>query len=122
MRERDNRKGIIIIEYDDFLREILGNLLHKMGYYIVSGERVLSVHRQLSKHSFHLAILGEDVKDFYGKRTFNELLRETGNTNMEFFLITEHGESPLVASNDQIDVSELSIKKILNHVQRKIRL
>ncbi len=121
MRERDSRKGIIVIEYDDFLREILGNLLHKMGYYIVSGESIASVRNQLSQHAFQLAIVGENVRDFYGKRTFGELRRETGNTGMKFFLITEHGESPLVAKGEQIDVNELSVRKILRYVQREVR-
>ncbi len=121
MREGKERKGIIIVEHDDFLREILGNLLHKVGYYIVSGESITSVRGKLSQHSFHLAIVGENVKDFYGRKTIQDIQRETGNNHIAFFLITENGTNPLVEAKNQIDVSRLSIRKILNHTRTLLR-
>ncbi len=117
MREGKERKGIIIVEHDDFLREILGNLLHKVGYYIVSGESIASIRNRLHQHSFHLAILGEDVKDFYGRKTMQEISQEAGNPHLDFFLITEKGTSPLIGIQKQMDVSNLSLRKILSHVK-----
>jgi len=117
MREGSERKGIIIVEYDDFLREILGNLLHKMGYYIVSGESIAKVRKQLKQHPYHLAILGESVKDFYGKKTMREITHDTGNIRLDFFLITESGRNPLAAEEKQIPTEKLSLRKILHYVQ-----
>ncbi len=106
------RKKILIIEHDDFLREILGNLLHKKGYYILSGFCVNNGLALAQRKKINTVILGTSCKEYDGKKTMHYIQKQLGNVN--FFIINNTKEEiNFIDNNKQIKISELSIQEIL---------
>lgn len=113
-----NRQKILILENDDFLREIIGNLLHKKGGYIING---LSVQRGLEKignQNINTIILGTSCSDYKGKETLSYINKQLEQQNPpEYFMINTTGkELNFVPREQQISIEKLSIEKIINAI------
>lgn len=113
-----HRNKILIIEHDDFLREIIGNLLHKKGGYILNGSDIKEGLAESKKHSITTVIIGTSCPDYKGKETLSYIKRELENPQIHFFVIN-HEEQILdfVPKGRQIKTSELSIQEILNVIE-----
>lgn len=109
-----HRNKILILENDDFLREIIGNLLHKEGGYILNGFSVQSGIENARNHSITTVILGTSCTDYKGKETLAYLKKELDNPNLEFFVINHQNKKlSFIESDQQMTIDNLSIKKIL---------
>ena len=80
-----HRRKILIIEHDDFLREILGNLLHKNGNYIISGFNIEETLKEASGKNISMLILGTSSKQYEGIKTIHYIKKNLGQ-NISFFL------------------------------------
>jgi len=112
------RKKILILEHDDFLREIIGNLLHKRGGYILNGDSLENGLAEAQNHQVDTVIVGNSCPDFKGKQSIN-FIEKTFN-RPEIFLINK---KPVLVDylpeKDQFLIKELSVKKILDTVLTK---
>lgn len=115
------RKKILIIEHDDFLREILGNLLHKNNFYIKNGSSIHQGVKNCHNKSIDIIILGTSCRDFEDRKTINYIKK---NINPHLFLILNHTKKKtgLVPTNQEFFVSDLSIEKIIHFFLKKINL
>ena len=115
-----HRPKILIIENDDFLREILGNLLHKAGYYILSDFCIEHILKEHDYHNISLVILGTSCKKFEGKKTIHYLQKILGQ-NIKYYIINNTEKRlNFIPKEQQILTSELSIQKILSDVKNMI--
>ena len=113
-----NRKGILIIEEDDFLREILGNLLHKKGYYIVSDFCIEKSLEMIQHHRVDLVILGTSCEQFKDKHTLRYIEERLGQ-KIPFFLIVHKEEKvSYLPESQQILEKEISLKRIFQQVEK----
>ena len=104
------------MEHDDFLREILGNILHKKGNYIISTFRIEEAIKEAGSHDISLVILGTSCPFFKGKETL-QYLRKNLSGEPEFFIINEaDGNLDFLPTHKQINIQELSLKKIFKQV------
>lgn len=110
-----DRKKILIIERDDFLREILGNLLHKKGFYIENGFSVQDGIDNSQGKNIELIILGTSCDDYKGKKSINFIKKNLGHVDF-FILNNTDKETGLVEHNNEIKISELSIKDIIKKI------
>ncbi len=110
-----HRNKILILENDDFLREILGNLLHKKGAYILNGFTIAQGVKQAENQSIDTIILGTSCKDCDGKSTIHYL-----NTLFDYpkFFIINNSNQELTFAKDhpQIMLKDLSVEKIIETV------
>ncbi len=112
-----HRRKILIVEHDDFLREILGNLLHKEGNYIISGFCVEKTLEEARGKHISLVILGTSCKRYEGKKSIHYLQKNLGH-EVQFYIIN-HSEKEIdfIPQDMQMKVSELSVKKIIEKIQ-----
>ncbi len=110
------RPKILIVEHDDFLREILGNLLHKKGNYILSGFCIEKTLEEAAGKHIHLVILGTSCERYEGEKTIHYLRKRLGE-HLIFYLIN-HQQEPIsfLGKEHQIAITELSIQKIIHDV------
>lgn len=107
------RRKILIIEHDDFLREILGNLLHKEGMYILNGFCIEDGIETAHGKNIDTIILGTSCPDYNGKKSMNHLRKELG-PNIDFFILnTTNKNIDFVSIEMQMKISQLSIKDII---------
>ncbi len=103
---------ILIIEHDDFLRGIIGNLLHKNGLYIINGFCIQSGLKKSKNQKVDVVILGTSCSDYEGKKTISYIQKELGS--VKFFIINnKNTEIDFIDSDMQMKTSELSIEKIV---------
>ena len=108
-----HRRKILIIEHDDFLREIIGNLLHKEGMYILNGFCIENGISEGRGKNIDTIILGTSCPDYNGKNSLHHLRKEL-TPNIEFFILNTTGKNlDFVSVDMQMKISELSIKKII---------
>jgi DNA-binding NtrC family response regulator len=106
------RSKILIIEHDDFLREIVGNLLHKEGYYILNGDTIEHGISTASSHDISLIIIGSSCPDYREKKSINFL--RTHFPEASFLLLNTHDhEVDFVPIEQQVAISRLSVQEIL---------
>lgn len=116
--EKKERKKILILENDDFLREILGNLLHKKGFYIISEHRIEKGLDESHKQNIDLVILGTSCFEYKGKETLSLIRKKLGKPNLPFFIINEtNSVLSFVKKDEQIVNKELSIQRIISRVE-----
>lgn len=108
-----HRRKILIIEHDDFLREILGNLLHKNGNYIINGFCIKDGIEQAQGKKIDLVIVGTSCKNYGGKKSINYIQKEFGPTVNIFILNSSEKIIDFIPKDKQIKISELSIKDII---------
>ena len=109
-----DRRKILIIENDDFLREILGNLLHKQGNYILNGSCIEKGIQTAESENIHTVILGTDCRKFQGKQSLAYIRKKLGS-HVNFFIINDTDEKlDFVDDNMQMNISDLSIQTILD--------
>jgi DNA-binding NtrC family response regulator len=111
------RRKILIVENDDFLREILGNLLHKDGNYIISGFCVEETLAEVRGKNISLVILGTSCERYEGKKSIHYIQKNLGH-DIQFFIINNSKkEIDFVPKNMQMKVSELSVSKLVEKIQ-----
>lgn len=109
------REKILILENDDFLREILGNLLHKKGFYITNGFSIEDGVKTTGERSIDRVIVGTSCKDFRGKPSIHFIRKKFNNPRI--FLINQGNRSVrFLPKQDQINVSHLSVQDIVNRI------
>ena len=113
-----HRQKILILENDDFLREILGNLLHKRGGYLFSAFSLDEGLRDVQNHTLDTVILGTSCSEYKGKETLSYIRKHLGQINPPNFFIINSTDTELdfIPSEQQIKISELSIEKIINAI------
>lgn len=109
------RKKILIIEHDDFLREILGNLLYKKGNYILNGSCVERGLIEAKNQKIDTVILGTSCKQYNGSKSIHYIKKQLGDIDF-FILNSTDSEIDFISKNKQIKISELSIKRILEKI------
>ncbi len=113
-----NRQKILILENDDFLREIIGNLLHKQGGYILNGASIQEGLDKTEKHTIDTVILGTSCSEYKGKETLKYINKQLNQqVPANFYLINDTEKSlEFVPKNKQIHIEHLSIEKILEAI------
>jgi DNA-binding response OmpR family regulator len=110
-----HRAKILILENDDFLREILGNLLHKEDFYILNGSSIERGIEQAGKQHIDRVIVGSSCEDFKGKQSINYLRKHFSKPRI--FLVNDgHKSVPYLPKQDQILTRKLSVQKILDRI------
>ncbi len=106
---------VLILEDDDFLRELLGNLLHKNNCYIINGSTIERGINEVALRKVDKIILGTSCKDFDGKATIHFLTKKF--PEVEIFLINSE-EHPVsyISNSQQMLVSNLSIQGIIDKI------
>ena len=66
-----DRRKILIVEHDDFLREIIGNLLHKKNLYILSAFCIENGIKEAQGKHIDTIILGTSCPDYNGKNSIH---------------------------------------------------
>ena len=111
----EHRKKILILQSDDFLRELLGNLLHKDGFYILNGSSIQSGLKDRGGHHVNTVIVNSDCEDYKGKSTIHYLRNELDNP--QIFLIHDGARKvSYLPSEDQMNIKKLSVEEILKRV------
>ena len=106
---------ILILENDDFLREILGNLLYKKGFFVINGFSIKDGMENTGDQNIHRIIIGSSCEDFRGKQSFHFLRKRFGKPRI--FLINRGNRSvSYIPKQDQITISRLSIQKIIDRI------
>jgi len=112
------RKKILIMENDEFLREIIGNLLHKKGGYVLNASDIEDGLNETSGGNISTVIVGTSCTEFTGKESIQYIKKKLGNPNTQFFIINHlEKEIPGVAKERQMKIENLSIQKILNVIE-----
>jgi len=117
-RSMKNRQKILILESDDFLREIIGNLLHKRGGYILNGSCIQDGLDNVRNNTINTVILGTSCSEYKGKETLRFITKNLDQKNNPDFFIINHTNKKLdfIASNKQMTTDNLSIEKILETI------
>lgn len=110
------RKKILIMEYDDFLRELIGNLLHKKGLYILNGYSINEGLKEARKHIVDSVILGTSCSKYKGIETINYLKKQFNQTHVPNFYIINHTGKTLegIPLENQYPIETFSIEKIVH--------
>ncbi|GEM_PF-1929686 len=103
---------VLILENDDFLREILGNLLHKHGCYVMNGSTIERGVEEVALRTVNYIVLGTSCTDFDGKSSINFLRKKFSDAKI-FLVNNQDLPVSYIAMKDQMLVKELSIKKII---------
>ena len=113
-----HRQKILILEKDDFLREILGNLLHKEGGYLFSEFSLDDGLKAVHGHQLDTIILGTSCSEFKGKETLKYITKQLNQATPPQFYILNDGDEELniVPPQQQIKISNLSIEKIIDAI------
>jgi len=112
------RNKILIIEHDDFLREIIGNLLHKRGGYILNGACVQDGIKESRNHRITTVIIGTACPDYKGKETLAYIRRELENPQIRFYVLNDtYKELSFLNKKDQIKIKDLSVQEILDAIE-----
>jgi DNA-binding NtrC family response regulator len=109
------RRKILIIENDDFLREILGNLLHKNDNYIINGSCIQSALSESTGMDIDTVILGTSCSDYKNKKSLHFIRQKLGDVN--FYVINNQKKDlDFLPAEQQIKISHLSIEEILREL------
>ena len=113
-----NRNKILILETDDFLREIIGNLLHKRGGYILNGSCVHDGLEQVNNRHITTVILSTSCPEYKGKETIKFIIHHLNQINApDFFIINHTGKHiGYIADTKQMSVDDLSIEKLIESI------
>lgn len=106
------RKKILILEHDEFLREILGNLLHKKDYFILNGVNINQGIEKTQKVHIDYIILGTSCLDFKGRSSFSYIHKYHPKVKI-FSINADNKFHKHLEKSDQMLLSELSVKKTL---------
>jgi len=110
-----HRQKILILEKDDFLREILGNLLHKEGGYLFSAFSLKEGLKDTRNHKIDTIILGTSCDEYKGKESLTYIRKQLVDSQPKFFIINHtEDELDVVPKDQQMKTSELSIEKIID--------
>ena len=109
------RQKILILEHDNFLREIIRNLLYKKGEYILDGYSIDEGLFKAKKHIINRVVLGTSCPEYKGKETLNYIKKNLNQTTIpHFFIINDtNKEIDFISNDSQISINNLSVKKIL---------
>jgi DNA-binding response OmpR family regulator len=109
------RVRILILENDDFLREILGNLLHKKGFYIINGFCIEEGVNNAKDDRIDRIILGTSCDGFKGKSTVNYLKKIFNNPEI---LLLNSGSKTVnyVPHSHQLLMKNLSIQEVIEKI------
>jgi len=110
-------KKILIIEHDDFLREIIGNLLHKKGGFILNGISIDQGISESRKHRINTVILGTSAAGYQGKKTIGYLKKHLENPGLQVYIINHSdGKIDFIDPKDQFDINTFSVSDIISAV------
>lgn len=108
------RKKILILESDDFLRELLGNLMHKQGAYILNGFTIAQGIDQAKNQSVDTVILGTSCSDFDAKHSIHFINKELNNPKL---FVINHGSRKLKLENqDQMLIKDLNVTSFIEQI------
>ena len=110
-----DRKKILIIQNDDFMRELLGNLLHKEGFYILNGSTVEEGLNHTINHHIDIVIISSDCPDYEGKSTFNYIMKRL-ETAQPFVIHQETRSLPYLYKDDQMSIDKFCIPHLIKRV------
>jgi|AntAceMinimDraft_13_1070369.scaffolds.fasta_scaffold10661_1 DNA-binding response OmpR family regulator len=113
-----HRLKILIIENDDFLRELLGNILHKKGFYIINGMTIAEALENAQGHKIHALILGTSCSDYQGKSSLNYIKQKLDSTPQEFIINDTNKKLTYIESDFQIRIKDLSVEKIIQKISQ----
>lgn len=100
---------------DDFLRELVGNILHKQGYYILNGSSIQLGINEAEQHRIDMVIINSDCPDFDDKSSIHYLQKELESPRI--FLIHDGSKRvDYLPQEDQMFLKDLSVQKILEWV------
>jgi DNA-binding response OmpR family regulator len=107
------------MENDEFLREIIGNLLHKKGAYVLNASTIEEgLEETSSGKEITTVILGTSCPEFKGKESIGYIKKRLGNPDTHFFIINHlNQEIPGIALHMQMRIENLSIQKIINAIE-----
>lgn len=113
-----HRNKILILETDDFLREIIGNLLHKRGGYILNGTCISDGLEQVNNRHITTVILSTSCPEYKGKETLKFITHQLNQINApEFFIINHTGQHiGYISDAQQMSVDDLSIEKLIERI------
>ncbi len=111
----EERVKILILEHDDFLREILGNLLYKKGLSILNGTTIEQGLKETEHQLVSCVILGTSCIDFRGTSSIHFIKKQFGNDVDIFIINTESKALDYHPSEKQIMVKDLSVSKIIDY-------
>jgi DNA-binding NarL/FixJ family response regulator len=109
------RKKILILEHDDFLREIIGNLLHKRDGYILNGACIEEGLADAKNHQIDTVIVGDSCPDYNDKQSINYLKKNFNDPEL-FLINTKANEVNYLPKKHQFMTKDLSIQHILESV------
>jgi len=109
-----DRKKILILEKDDFLREIIGKLLHEKGGFMFSAYCVSEGINAVKNHTIDTIILGTSCDEYRGKETLGYIRKKLNNANINFYILN-HSDDELdfIPKDQQIKISDLSVAEIV---------
>lgn len=111
------RQKILILENDDFLREIIGTQLHKKGGYLLTAFSIAEGIEQAKDHHIDTIILGTSCPEYKGKETLAYINKQLEQNDINFFIINhENKDLDFVDSSHQMRCEELSIRDIVNAI------
>lgn len=112
-----SRLKILILENDDFLRELLGNILHKQGYYILNGTSIDQGVSDVENHHIDIVILGASCPDYKGSSSFNFVNKNLGNPQV-FLIPLGNKKESFLPKSQQFPTDSLSVKEMINVITR----
>lgn len=117
-RSMPNRQKILILEHDDFLREILGNLLHKRGGYIINGSTIEKGLSKVYEQHINTVIMGTSCVEYKGKETLGYIKKQLDQQSPPEFFIINNTDKKLsfVPRENQMSIENLSIEKIIEAI------
>lgn len=113
----NKRQKILILENDDFLREIIGTQLHKKGGYLLTAFSIGEGIEQARGHRIDTIVLGTSCPEYKGKETLSYIRKELEQQDINFYIINhEHTDVDFVDPLHQMRTEKLSVKDIVNAI------
>lgn len=110
-----NRKKILILENDDFLRELLGNILHKQGAFILNGFTIEQGLKRVSQQNIDIVILGTSCEDYKDKKSIHHL-NQTLERPKIFIINNDNKPISGIPKDQQFFKKEISVQKIIQSI------
>ena len=111
------RQKILILENDDFLREIIGTQLHKKGGYLLTAFSITEGIEEARGHHIDTIILGTSCPEYKGKETLDYIKKQLEQHDINFYMINHENKAlDFVDPLHQMKTEELSIKEIVSSI------
>lgn len=111
-----HRPKILILENDDFLRELIGNLLHKKDQFILNGSTIQQGLKAAQNQHIDTVILGTSCPDFNNKSSINYIKQQLHPQVRLFSINHSNKKMTYIENNDQMMIKDLSIKNLIQTI------